>query len=114
MSLSELTKKYVETKMTEYCNNRIPKHIRDKIKMVFKINRNNVTLFETRPFYADPSVWTENPVAQFRYDEYSKKWTLYCADRNSKWHIYLGIKPRSNMEDLLKEVDLDPTHTFYG
>jgi hypothetical protein len=113
MSLSEFTRKYVETKLTAYCNIRIPENIRDKIKMVFKISGNKLTLFESRPFSADPSVWTQSPVAQFRFDERSMKWTLYSADRNSKWHIYPGIKPTAILEYLLQEVDNDPTHVFY-
>lgn len=114
MSLSEFTKKYVETKLTAYCNIRIPENIRDKIRMAFMISGNKVTLFESRPVYSNSSVWTQTPIAQFRFDERSMKWTLYSADSNSKWHIYPGIKPTAILEYLLQAVDSDPTHVFYG
>ena len=114
MSLSEFTRKLIETKLTKYCEHKIPMHARDKIKLVFSIRGNNVTLFETRPYFHNPSIWTEVPVAQFRYDNKSNKWTLYCADRNSKWHLYTEAKPSGKVDDLLKEVDRDSTGIFWG
>ena len=114
MALSEFTRKLVETKLTEYFLNKIPSEVRDQIKLVFKIRGNNVTLIETRPYYNDPSLWTENPIAQIRYDDRSKKWVLYYADRNSRWHLYPGIKAKANFDDLLKEIDRDPIHIIWG
>jgi hypothetical protein len=40
-------------------------------------------------------------------------WTLYYADRNSKWHRY-DIEPSADFDDLLREVDEDPTAIFWG
>jgi hypothetical protein len=114
MSLSEFTRKLIEVKLTEYCLKKIPEHIRDEIKLIFKIRGNNVTLFETRPFYQDPSIWTENPVAQLRYDEPSNKWFLYYPDRNSRWHPYSRISPTANLDTILKAIDRDPTGIFWG
>jgi hypothetical protein len=64
--------------------------------------------------FRDPSVWTESPVAQFRFDEKTKKWDLYCRDRNSKWYLYSEIDSSANFDGLLKEVDRDPTGIFWG
>jgi hypothetical protein len=114
MPLSEFTRKLIETKLTEYCEHKIPMHARDKVKLIFSIRGNIVTLFETRPYFHNPSIWTEVPVAQFRYDNKSNKWTLYCADRNSKWHLYTEAKPSGKVDDLLKELDRDPTGIFWG
>lgn len=41
-------------------------------------------------------------------------WTLYYADRNSKWHLYYEIEPSADFDDLLREVDEDPTGIFWG
>jgi len=114
MALSEFIRKLVEIKLTEYCLNRVPESIRDEIKIIFKIRGNNVTLFETRPFYQDPSIWTENPIAQLRFDEQSSQWFLYYPDRNSKWRPCTAIIPRVNLELMLKEIDRDPTGIFWG
>jgi hypothetical protein len=54
------------------------------------------------------------PIAQFRFDPETGKWTLYYADRNSKWHEYTDIEATSHFDELLKGVDSDPTGIFFG
>jgi hypothetical protein len=53
-------------------------------------------------------------IAQFRFDPSTGQWTLYCADRNSKWHKYLDVEPTSRFDTLLEEVNKDPTGIFFG
>lgn len=114
MPLPEFTKKLVESKLEEYCNRRIPPDARHQIKLVYKMMGNKVTLIETRPYYQDPSVWTENPLAQFRFDLGSNKWSLYCSDRNGRWHLYDLTKASADFDDMLKALDLDQIGIFWG
>ena len=114
MPLPEFTKKLIETKVTEYCDRKIPIHVRDQVKLIHKITGNKVTLIEARTFYCDPSIWTETPIAQFRFDNETKKWALYFLDRNSRWHLYDLIKPSADFEDMLKALDNDKTGIFWG
>ena len=113
MHLPEFTKKLIESKLTEYCERKIPIHARDRVKLIFSIRGSNVTLFLTKPYYHNPSIWIEYPVAQFRYDNKTNRWTLYSAEKYSKWHLYAESKPSSNINDLLKEVDLNLTGIFW-
>jgi hypothetical protein len=114
MPLPEFTKKLIEEKLSKYCINHIPEHPRDKVKLIFNINGNEVTLIETRPDYRDPSLWTENLVAQFRFDNDKKQWLLYFSDLNKRWYLYDLIKPSTDFDVLLKEVDWDPGGIFWG
>ena len=114
MPLSEFTIKLVETKLSEYCECRIPKDMRDQVKLTFKIHRDKVTLIETRPYHNDPSIWTENPIAQFGFDSETKKWSLYCMDRFSKWHLYDLIEPSTDFDDMLRALDEDRIRIFWG
>jgi len=77
MPLSEFTKKLIETKLTEYCDRKIPIDVRDQVKLTYKIAGYKVNLVETRPYYRDPSIWTETPIAQFRFDRDTQKWSLF-------------------------------------
>ena len=114
MPLPEFTKKLIETKLAEYCDQKIPLHVQDKVKLIYKITGNKATLIETRPFYCDPSIWTETPIAQFRFDLKTKKWALYFMDRNSRWHLYDLVEPSADFEDMLKGLDNDRTGIFWG
>lgn len=114
MSLPEFTKKLIEEKLTKYCESRIPAQVRNKVKLTFDISGNKVTLIETRPYFKDSSIWTKTPMAQFRFDNKKKQWLIYCIGRNERWRLYDLIKPSSNFDDLLKELDRDPTGIFWG
>jgi len=114
MALSEFTRKMVEIKMNKYCREKVPGHLRHKVRVDFKIRGNNVTLFEVRPTLHDPNTWVDISIAQFRYDDKNNVWKLFCADRNSRWHEYYEAEPTHNFEALLEEVDDDPTGIFWG
>ena len=43
-----------------------------------------------------------------------KAWTLYWADRNSRWHRYDDLEPTTNLDDVLTEINEDPTCIFWG
>ena len=60
---SEFAIKLIETKLTEYCERRIPIDIRDQVNLTFKIMRDKVILIETRPYFRDPSISYENLVS---------------------------------------------------
>jgi hypothetical protein len=114
MLLSEFTRKLVETKLVKYCSGRVPSQALNEVRLSFEIIGNSVTLFEERPAYHYPSNWETISIAQFRFDDQTTKWNLYCFDRNEKWHLYGSMKPSADFDDLLKEVDRDPTGIFWG
>lgn len=51
--------------------------------------------------------------AQLRYNTDTHHWTLYSADRNGRWHRYDFIEP-GTIDELLNEIDDDPTCIFWG
>jgi frataxin-like iron-binding protein CyaY len=114
MSLPSLTKRLVEEQLSVYCEARVPEHVKDQVRLTFKIRGNSVTLFEQRPSFPAREIWVDILVAQFRYDQKENQWTLYWADRNGKWHKYDGVKPDLNFEDLLTKLEEDPDHVFWG
>jgi hypothetical protein len=114
MALPELVKRLVEEKLNAYCRRKVPAHVLDQVRLNFKIRGNSVTLFEERPAFGKASTWVDIKVAQFRFNSEEGTWSLFCADRNSKWHGYLGILPSKNFDNLLQEVDKDPTGIFWG
>lgn len=114
MALPEITKKKVEKVLSEFCDKRVPAHVRDKLQIKFHFKGNSVFLYEERPKWDDPSEKTQLEVAQFRYVQKDNKWSLYWRDRNLKWHLYKEVKASASFDPLLKEVDQDPTGIFWG
>ena len=70
-----------------------------------------ITISERRPpWEADPGAeWTRQSVAQLRYETGGGAWQLYFADRNGRWHVYDMAERTARVDELLQEIDRDPT-----
>ncbi len=79
--------------------------------MSYGIRGSSVTLYEEQPSWDGRGDWSKLGIAQFRYED--GEWTLYCADRNSRWHPYFDADSSHDIQDLLDEVDDDPTGIFW-
>jgi len=115
MPIPENLKKGVEQKLRDFFQKQLPKMNPDMVRLSYKFRGNNLTIFEERRSFYNPfdlDEWTPFPVAQMRYDPKEKNWTLYQLDRNDKWFIYVGRVHNGNIEDLLREIDEDPTEIF--
>lgn len=114
MALQQITRKLVEKKLSEFYDKKIPEHARSQVHLKYVIRGNSVTLFEERPDFIDKNIWIDSKVAQFRYNPKDNQWTLYYADRNSKWNEYWDLDPNTDFDVLLQEVEEDPTCIFWG
>jgi hypothetical protein len=112
MALSEFTLKLVEKKLRDYCQGRVHEALRHRVRMGYAIEGDLVTLFEERPGLLDPGKWVRLDMARFRFNQRTKKWNLYYADIDLRWHSYY-LNPRSDFEFLLREVDEDPVRVFW-
>jgi hypothetical protein len=84
------------------------------VEVRFRFEGNAVILFEHRPAFQCPGEWVEIPIARFRYFVARQEWVLFWKNRNSKWQRYDLIPASPSFEDLLEEVESDPTHIFWG
>jgi len=105
MILPEFIRRIIEITLDQYCEERVPEVARDQVQMTYRISENNVTLYEKCRTYLDLNDWLEVPIAQFQYDAVSRKWTLYCTDRDSRWHLYWETAPNADFDILLEEAD---------
>ncbi len=71
---------------------------------------------ECRPPWRDElgAEWTRFPVARLRYTKATTTWSLYWRDRNLRFHKYDRLAPSPRVDDLLTEIDRDPTCIFWG
>ncbi|MEU4196800.1 DUF3024 domain-containing protein [Kribbella sp. NPDC026611] len=58
--------------------------------------------------------WTSVPVARLRYTAAGKSWTLYWRDRHLRFHHHDQLAPSQTIDDLLAELDRDPTCMLWG
>jgi hypothetical protein len=94
----------------------VPEHARHQVRVECQIAPRHLTIVERRaPWREDLGPeWTSFPIARLRYTTTSKSWTLFWRDRHLRFHLYEQIKPSDSVEDLLAEIDRDPTFIFWG
>jgi hypothetical protein len=99
-----------------FCDSRVPEDLRDEIRIGCTRRGEAITIVEQRPpWNADVGPeWSSSKVAQLRYDDSAGMWSLYCSDRNGRWHHYDEVLPSRTVEPLLAAVEADPTGIFWG
>ncbi len=99
-----------------WCAGRVPAERRDTLQIGYLIQGDEVTIMERHPpaFPELGPAWTSMPVAQLRHgDPAPGLWSLYTPD-GEDWRRYDAADPAPDPERLLAEVELDPTHVFWG
>jgi hypothetical protein len=99
-----------------WCRARVPAQLRDQVRVEADVAERHVTIVECRPpWRADVGAeWTRFPIARLRYTRSTRLWSLYWRDRNVRFHEYNRVPAAARVEDLLAEVDRDPTAIFWG
>jgi hypothetical protein len=90
---------------------KVPKHVRDQVRLSYKIRGSNVTLVEERIAFRSDK-WVQLDIAQFRLNQ--DKWQVYWRDSKEKWHFVDDIVPDEDFETQLKIVDKDNRGMFWG
>lgn len=99
-----------------FCEEQVPADLRDQIRVECEIRGRSVTILEARPPWKEElgPEWTKLRVAQLRYDSDSGRWALHWPDRNGRWHPYDEVPATPDVQELLAEIDRDPTNIFWG
>jgi hypothetical protein len=102
-------------RVANYCEAKIPPHVRDKIRIEYSVRGRSVTIVECRPPWREGlgTEWTRHRVAQMRLDPSEDSWTLFWRDRNDNWHLYDLIEP-GTMAEMLDGIAQDRTGIFWG
>ena len=88
----------------------------DEFRLEHAIRGGSITLVERRPPWSELAgpQWSSMKIAQLRYDERSRTWSLYACDRNERWFLHDGIHSAPDVGPLLAEIGDDPTGIFWG
>jgi len=115
MAGSQLPELDVE-RVRRWCRQRMPEHLRDQARVECDAGPGDLTIVEYRPPWRNDmgAEWTRFPIARLRYTKAAKRWSLYWRDRNLRFHRYDQLPPSPHIDDLLQEIDRDPTATFWG
>jgi hypothetical protein len=94
----------------------VPEHARGQVRLECQVAPRHLTIVERRaPWREDfGPEWISVPIARLRYTVADKSWTLSWRDHNLHFHLYDLLPPSNRIDDLLTEIDRDPTCIFWG
>ncbi|MGH3917811.1 MAG: DUF3024 domain-containing protein [Pseudonocardiaceae bacterium] len=103
-------------RVQRWCAGRVPERARHQVRVDRDVALRHLTIVECRAPWRqdDDNEWIRFPIARLRYTKVSKTWELYWRDRNLRFHTYNRIGPSANIDELLAEIDRDPTGIFWG
>lgn len=93
---------------------RPPSEIRGQLDLAYRIDGQDVYMFEIRPQWDKPEVQTETAVAKTTYIKSKNLWKIYWMRSNLKWYHYEPVpfvKTISAFFDLVAEDELS---CFFG
>jgi hypothetical protein len=103
-------------RVRHWCAERVPEHARHQVRVEYQVAARHLTVVERRAPWGEAlgTEWTSFPIARLRYTATDKRWTLYWRDRHLRFSRYDLLPPLNRVEDLLAELDRDPTRIFWG
>jgi hypothetical protein len=103
-------------RVRRWCAERVPEHAHHQVRVECEVAARHVTVVERRAPWAEDlgPEWTSFPIARLRYTANDRRWTLFWRDRNLRFRRYELLLPSNRVEDLLAELDRDPTCIFWG
>ena len=114
MTLTEDELSDIESTVGALCIRRTSPKFKAKLSIEYRVKGHDVTIIERRPKWDGKPGFTENGVARFKFTRTSKKWRLLWQRADLKWYAYQGTENRTQLAQLVAEVDSDPWGCFFG
>ena len=115
MAFDDLELKRIDNSVGALCRRRTRPDLRHELEFIYEIDGHNVSVYEVRPAWRDPSQKTKLGVARFKYVRSRNEWRLYWMRRDLKWHRYNVEEAQSKrLEPLVRVVEEDRLCAFFG
>jgi len=103
-------------RVQRWCTTRVPERARHQVRVECEVASGHLTIVERRAPWREKAApeGSSLPIARLRYAKTTKTWTLYSRDHNLRFHRYDRLPASPHVEDLLTELDRDPTGVFWG
>jgi len=114
MPFNELEKARIDRIVGGFCEGRLPLHLRNQIKIFYRVRGYEVKIIESRPTMTNSHLWAETPIARLQYDPKTLEWELYWMRASGKWQIYSDLLPTNKLKSLIDTIAEDRYSVFWG
>lgn len=113
--LPDKVEKHLFSEMTLWLiKNRPGEDIRPQLDINWRIEKQNLIIYEVRPNFRDPKNIMHIDIARAAYIKSRNHWKIYWKRADLKWHGYEALPQVTEIKHFLKEVDKDPYGCFWG
>ncbi len=107
------SRRMVERLLDSYCARICPPGVRHTVRLSYRIETDQVTLYELQTICGVPGTQQPVAVAGFRYRSQDGAWRLAWRDQTGAWRPY-PLEPRQRtFLEWLREFDRDPEGRFW-
>ena len=99
-----------------WARDQTPEEFRDRMRVDVEETPRGLTIVECSrmPGIDGEITWLRVPNARLAYASGRGEWTLFVIGSNDKVRRYPNYEPSTEIQDLLDEIDRDPTCIFWG
>ncbi|MGN7453397.1 DUF3024 domain-containing protein [Paenibacillus pasadenensis] len=114
MAIDPFTRFRISRIMEGYAELKVPRPLRDQVRLSSEWDEDCLTLLEWRPaMRGSKPQWEARPIARFRHD--GQLWEVQRLDRSGKaWSRVPHISPDADFERQLEQVEHDPDGLFWA
>lgn len=92
---------------------RPPEHIRPKLDFGYRIEDQNIFIFEIRPQWNEPQIIRHHDFAKISFVRNASMWKLYWMRGNLQWYAY-ETPATGSLKAALMLIKKDKHHCFFG
>ena len=102
-------------RIRRWCASRVSGEAAKEVRVVGTVDGRCVVIAEERPPWqgAEGAPWESYPVARLTYVMSSRSWKLEVSTEGERFRRYSNL-PSGSLDEVLEELDVDPTFVFWG
>jgi hypothetical protein len=111
--IPELERRRLVKLLEQFAARKFPPHNRAQARLEVTARGRDISVLELRPGILDHTKETEHIVARFHYEP-DGQWRLFWLRHTGRWYAYENTGPSRDPARLVRELEDDPTHIFWG
>ena len=109
--LPELLQRQAVKRLDRFCTLQA-QHQQNPRRLEYRIDGEQINLFELRRCQHNPRHLQQLPIAQLRFSTELSQWTLHHQN-GQHWQLYLNVTPSLDLGKLLVAIQQDPMGCFW-
>lgn len=114
MSFNDLEIQTIKNSVGSLCDRKTNPALLDELRLDYVIEKQSVIIQEIRPSWRDKNQSIHHDLAKLTYVKSKSQWSLFWKRASGKWQRYETAQPKTRLDELVNEIELDVHGCFFG